>query len=593
MCMKRIIVVLFSSLFFSLQVSAQSVYAQVNTKRVAVGTPFEYAIVISVSATNYSPPNFKDFDVVSGPNQSSSVQYVNGAMSQQMIISYGLVAKREGKYTIGPAVVNAGNQRYETTPVSIEVVKAGGSAQSQQNDEPAAGVGRDDLYLKTTVSKNKCYLGEQITIVQKVYSRHQIIGYQKSVPPAYDGFYSQAQESPTKGQLLVENVDGVNYYTHELFRTIATPNKTGRITLMPPEAVPIVRRQAAAKPRNIFEQFFGTASYEDIPVPVNGRPTVVEVLPLPEDGRPLDFNGAVGNFSAKLETNRQQIKANEAFNLKLTISGKGNLKLINPPKLELPESFETYEPKTSDNAGSKSFDYLVIPRAEGQYTLNNLSFSFFNLDTKKYVTLPLGTLEIKVLPADPNSAGAKVFQPQNQVRETENDIRYIKKGNFVLTKTDTEFFNSVPHVMALSGIVALLGAGLVIRRRHIRNNSNMVLVRERKAARVARQKLLRAEKLMKENNKNGFYTEILTALHNYLSYKLNIAVADLSREKIHAVLQSKNVDSALQVKLSDTLDTSEYAKYAPGAVSGDLEGVYRDTVALITNLEQQLNRKIS
>ncbi len=591
--MKRIILVLFSSLLVNLQVVAQNVYAQVSSKRVAAGTPFEYAIVITGSASNYSPPNFKDFEIVSGPNQSSSVQYVNGAMSQQMIISYGLVARKEGKYTIGPAVVNAGNQRYETSAVSIEVTKAGSAQGGQGGDDQGGALGKEDLFLKTTVSKSKCFFGEQITIVQKVYSRHQIIGYQKSVPPAYDGFYSQAQESPTKGQLLVENIDGVNYYTHELFRTIATPNKTGKITLMPADAVPIIRRQsAAAKPRTIFEQFFGGPSYEDIPVQVNGKPVTVEVMPLPEDGRPESFNGAVGNFTAKLETTRQQLKANDAFNLKLTISGKGNLKLINPPKIELPESFETYEPKVADNITSKTFDYLVIPRSEGQYTISNLEFSYFNLDTKKYVALPLGELVIKVLPPDPNSSGAQVFQPHNQVKETENDIRYIKKGNFVLTKTDTEFFNSPAHMLSLAGIITLLGAGLLARRTHIRNNSNVILVRERKAAGMAKQKLTRAEKLMKENRKDEFYAEILTALNNYLSHKLNIPAAEISREVIQRVLKLKNVDPAVQIKLTETLDTSEYARYAPGAVSGDLQQVYKNTVTLITDLEQQLNRKV-
>jgi hypothetical protein len=586
------ILVLFSTLMLLPSAKAQTVYAQVSSKRVQVGVPFEYAIVISVSANNYTPPNFKDFDIVSGPNQSSSVQYVNGAITQQMVISFGLMARKEGKYTIGPAYVTANGQRYETSSMAIEVTKSGAQGGGEQRGG-SSGVTGEDLFIKTTVSKNKVYLGEQITIVQKVYSRNQIIGYQKSNPPAYDGFYSQAQDSPTKGQLIMENVDGVNYYTHEIFRTVATANKTGKIALNPIELTPIIRKQSASRPKSIFEQFFGGASYEDVPVPIKSRAQVIEVMDLPEDGRPESFNGAVGNFLMRTEVSRTTLKANEAFNLKLIISGKGNLKLINPPKLRLPESFESYDPRVSDNLNSKTFDYLIIPRQEGSYKLDDLEFSYFNLDTKKYVVNPSPQIDITVLPPDASGAGAQVYTPRNQVKETENDIRYIKKGDFLLIKTRDEFFNSPLHLGLLAFPVAALFGGWYARRSHIRNNSNLALVRERKAGGAARRQLRQAEKLKTQGNKDGFYAEVLTALNNYLSHKLNIPVADLSRERIFNSLKHKHVKDETRATLEKTLDTAEYARYAPGAVSGDLDAVYSDIVKLVTTLEQQLNRKAS
>lgn len=586
-------------LFFTLnvcltqQIQAQNFYAQVNTKKVPVGTAFEYAVVISVSASNFTPPNFKDFDIVSGPNQSNSVQYINGAMSQQMIISYGLVPKKEGKFTIGPAYIVSGGQRMETSPVTIEVVKNTAAASGSDSDEQKNGkISGGDLFIKTALSKNKCYLGEQITILQKVYSRLQIIGFQKFAQPTYDGFYSQAQESSSKGQLAMENIDGINYYTYELFRTVAIANKSGIISLSPVEGDIVVRKQSNAKPRNVFEQFFGAAAYEDVPVSVKSRPVTIEVMPLPEAGKPVSFSGAVGNFQANFQVSRNQVKANDAFNLKVTINGKGNLKLINTPEITLPESFEKYEPKVLETAGSKTFDYLVIPRTEGAYLLENLEFSYFNLDTKKYVSIASNPIKLTVLPPDPNSAGAQVYTAQSQVKETENDIRYIKKGDFVLVKSETEFFNSVKHLFYLVLPVLLLVIGLIIRNSYIKNNSNLVLVRERKAAKMAQKQLQKAQKSMQENNKEEFYTESLTALNNYLSHKLNIPVADLSRDKIKSTLSSKQVDADTLLKLIDTLDQCEYAKYAPGAVSGDLQTVYSNTVNLVTNIEQQLNKKI-
>ncbi len=589
-------ILLIVSCFFIFSAQAQSFYSQVSSKRVQVGVPFEFAIVLTVSGTNYVPPSFKEFDVVSGPNQSNSVQYTNGVMSQQIVISYGLVPKKEGKVTIGAASVVAGGQKLETTPITIEVVKgaAGNQNNSNPTDDPkySSKVSGGDVFIRTGVSKNKCYVGEQVTITQKVYSRLQMIGFQKFAQPTYDGFYSQAQESISKGQAIVENVDGVNYYTYELFRSSAIANKTGKISLSTVEGDVVVRRQTNAKPKNIFEQFFGSAGYEDVPVTVKSKPLVVEVLDVPQQGRPASYYGAVGDFSYKVAATRNELKANDAFNLKMTISGKGNIKLIDAPKLNLPESFETYDPKISESGNTKTFDYLIIARSEGEYKLENLDFSYFSLDQKKYVTISAPEIKITVLPADPNSKGAQVYVQQSQVKETENDIRYIKKGNFVLLKSETEFFNSSLHILLLILPLLALGTGLFLRRNYIKNNSNVVLVKERKAAKLAKKQLVNAEKLMQQNKKDEFYTEILMALNSYIGNKLNIPVADLSREKITAVLNKKQVDPQSTAKLVSTLETSEYAKYAPGAVSGDLQQVYKNTVELITDLEEQLNKKV-
>lgn len=583
------------SCFFVFAAKSQSFYAQVSSKKVQVGVPFEYAVVITVNATNYVPANLKEFDIVSGPNQSNSVQYNNGSMTQQMVISYGLVARKEGKYTIGVASVMSSGQKLETSAITIEAVKGSASQSGGNQTEDAkynSSVSGGDVFIRTGISKNKCYVGEQVTITQKIYSRLQMIGFQKFAQPTYDGFYAQAQESVSKGQAVVENLDGVNYYTYELFRSSAIANKSGKINLSPVEGDVIVRKQTNAKPKNIFEQFFGAGGYEDVPVPVKSKSLVIEVLPVPEEGKPASYFGAVGEFSYKLQTTRNELKANEAFNLKMTISGKGNLKLIDAPKLNLPESFETYDPKISENGNSKTFDYLIIPRSEGEYKLENLDFSYFSLDSKKFVTIAAPEIKITVLPADPNSKGAQVFTQQSQVKETENDIRYIKKGDFVLSKSETEFFNSFTHILLLILPLLALGTGLFLRRNYIKNNSNMILVKERKAAKLAKKQLVAAEKLMQQNKKDEFYTEILMALNSYVGNKLNIPVSDLSYEKIKNVLNQKQIDSQCTAKLVSTLETSEYAKYAPGAVSGDLQQVYTNTVELIADLEEQLNKKV-
>jgi hypothetical protein len=186
-----------------------------------------------------------------------------------------------------------------------------------------------------------------------------------------------------------------------------------------------------------------------------------------------------------------------------------------------------------------------------------------------------------------------VYTPQTYVKESENDIRYIKKGDFLLLKSNSEFFNSFTHLGLLGSFFLVLSAVLFVRRSHIKNNSNQTLVKQRKAAKLAKKQLLKAESLMSENKKDEFYTEILTALNNYLSDKFSIPVADLSREKINAILVHKQVTASTLKKLLETLDTSEYAKYAPGAVSGDLRLVYNNTAELIAYIEQQLSKRLA
>ncbi|MBI2720885.1 MAG: protein BatD [Bacteroidetes bacterium] len=577
------------SVVLAFAASAQAVYTQVSSKKVQVGVPFECALVITVGATSYSSPGFKDFEVVSGPFESRMTQNINGVVSSQITLSWGLVARKEGKFTITPALVNAGNQKYETAPVVIEVTKG---ASQQSGTELNKGVSVDDgeLFIKTVPSRTKLYVGEQLTITHKLFSRLSLVGMKKYDAPVFDGFWTKKLDVPNAA--VQENIDGVAYLTAEIEKHLLYASAPGKKTIPAIQPVYVVRKTSNKKPRSLWEQFMNGQQYEDVESKAKSNPVTIEILPLPDEGKPASFNGAVGKLNFRVEANSQTVKANEAINLKITISGTGNFPLMDAPKLNFPESFESYDPKIAESTSAKSFDYLIIPRSEGQFILKDLEFSYFNTETKKYSTIQSPQIKINVLPGGPNSAGAQVFTPQNQVKETENDIRYIKKGNFELAKSETEFFNSVTHIALI--ILPILGliATLIFRRNYIKNNSNLTLVKERKAAKVARKQLVRAEQLMQQNKKDEFYTEILMGLNNYLSHKLNIPISDLSRNHIQNTLVQKQIDASYISKLLATIETSEYAKYAPGAVSGDLNTVYTDTVSLVTELEKQLNKKI-
>jgi hypothetical protein len=586
-----------------------SFIAQVSKNKVAVGEVFQVAFTLNGSGSNLVYPAFNDFDIYSGPNQSQSMSMVNGTISQSTTLSLFIAAKKEGRFTIGAASVISGNQKLETKPIVIEVTKGAPQQQQQGNqnaqaqqpqgkekNQYASEISNDDLFVRTFLSKTKCYLGEQLTLTQKVYSRVDLRGFQNVKFPPYNGFWSQQEVNTQQINLKQENVNGVMYYVAEYSKVYLFPQRAGTISIEAIELDCIVRRQTKRQPRNIFEQFFGAGGYEDVAVKVKSKPVKVDVEDLPTENKPQNFSGAVGDFGYKAEIDKNKVKANEAINLKITISGKGNIKLIEPLKLNLPESFEVYDPKESENiktnggvSGNISYSYLIIPREKGEFTLNDLGFNYFDADKKQYVSIPSPDIHLTVLEGDPGSA--QIIAPKKHgVDESENDIRYIKTGDLGLKKHDEEFFSSTMHYLLLLFPTLLFFVGLFLVRQHIKANSNIIAVKERKAAKLAKKQLVIAEKYMSANNKEAFFTEVLNALNKYIGDKFALSIVDLSKEKISEMLLSRNVSDATTKNVIDTLNTCEYAKYAPSAVTGDLKKVYNDTIELISQIENQIKK---
>jgi hypothetical protein len=589
-----------------------SFIAQVSKNKVAVGEVFQVAFTLNGSGSNLVYPAFNDFDIYSGPNQSQSMSMVNGTISQSTTLSLFIAAKKEGRFTIGAASVMSGNQKLETKPIVIEVTKGAPQQQQQGNqnaqaqqpqqaqgkekNQYASEISNDDLFVRTFLSKTKCYLGEQLTLTQKVYSRVDLRGFQNVKFPPYNGFWSQQEVNNQQINLKQENVNGVMYYVAEYSKVYLFPQRAGTISIEAIELDCIVRRQTKRQPRNIFEQFFGAGGYEDVAVKVKSKPVKVDVEDLPTENKPQNFSGAVGDFGYKAEIDKNKVKANEAINLKITISGKGNIKLIEPLKLNLPESFEVYDPKESENiktnggvSGNISYSYLIIPRDKGEFTLNDLGFNYFDADKKQYVSIPSPDIHLTVLEGDPGSA--QIIAPKKHgVDESENDIRYIKTGDLGLKKHDEEFFSSTMHYLLLIFPTLLFFVGLFLVRQHIKANSNIIAVKERKAAKLAKKQLVIAEKYMSANNKEAFFTEVLNALNKYIGDKFALSIVDLSKEKISEMLLSRNVSDATTKNIIDTLNTCEYAKYAPSAVTGDLKKVYNDTIELISKIENQIKK---
>lgn len=605
--MKKIVQILFFIITVANVSFAQKFTAQTSKSKVAVGESFQIQFSLNNNGSNFKAPSLTDFDVYSGPNQSSSMSFVNGAMSQSITLSFLIAAKKEGKFSIGPASITVNGSTIQSNSLSIEVVKGNTNANAQnqgnrnQNStnpsSPTTENVSDNLFVKTAVSKTKVFQGEQISVTYKVYTRYQLRGFQDIKFPDYTGFW--AQDVPSNNQQIQvtnETIDGVNYQVAELKRTFLFPQRSGKLEIQPMNIECVVRKQSNRRSRDIFEQFFG-GGYEDATYAIKSKSITIDVLPLPETNKPEDFSNAVGDYTFKAELSKDKVKANDAINLTITLTGKGNIKLVDPLKINFPEDFETYDPKTKENittgvngvSGTKTFDYLIIPRHQGDYKIDRINFSYFDPEKKLYVTIPSPEFNIHVEKGSENEPSANIFNPRSkeEVKVLGNDIRYIKTKTILKPKDDYFFSSPLFYLGLVSPFMAFIGF-IFVRRKRIEQNKDAVAVRSRKATKMARKRLSLAEQHLKSNNKELFYIEIFRSLYGYISDKLNIPVADLNKEHISTTLQSKNVNTATILQLISTLDNCEYARYAPSAVSGDLKSIYDNTVELITKIENEI-----
>lgn len=591
-----------------LNLYAQQFTASVSKSTVGVGEQFQIDFVLNGNGSNFSPPSFSDFQNAGGPYQSSSFQSINGVNSQSITLTYVLIPKKEGTFTIGPATIHSGGKTLNSNPITIKVVK-GGAAPQQQNNTARSNTNssqgamsdaqvKQNLFLRIVPEKTKVYLGEAVPITIKVYFRVDLRGFQDFTLPDYNGFYSE--NVPQKGQMQVDReiVNGVQYQVGVFKQSVIFPQRAGKLKIDPATAQCIVVEQVRSNdPNDIFGQFFGTQkkSVYDI----KSAPVTIDVMPLPQTDKP--FSGMVGHINIKSTLDKSTVKANDAVNLNVTVSGDGELKLIDSIPFKFPPDFDHYDPKLTDHltvnpsgvTGSRNFNYLIIPRHQGNYKIPAVDFTYFDPQKKSYVTLNIPEQELNVAKGDNNSAAVTMNNaPVNKQDITllGSDIRYIHTGNLPAYQTDDYFLYSVPF---FAGIIApLLGfiGFLFGRRRYVELHKDAVGLKQRGATRMAKKRLKMANSLIASNNKEKFYDELHTAINSYLSDKFTIPVADLSRDTITAKLTEKQVSPETLQQLSSVLDNCEFARYAPASVTGDLNEVYNSTVTLITKLEDEIAR---
>jgi len=596
--LKYISLLVFCCLHYSLA-KAQTFTAHASKTKVAVGEIFQISYTLNTNGAGFKAPSLSDFDIYEGPNpyHRQDFDLNTGTLKQTVSYSYILAPKKEGKFTIAPAQINTANGAVKSNSLVIVVTKTtpkSNSNNSLQNSSPATTSDTEDnLFIKAHLSKTKAYLGEELVLSFKIYTRVDVLQLNVTEMPSCDGFYMQ--EGKVDGQTN-ETIDGVTYLVADVKKSFIIPLKSGKITIEPIELECVISKPSNKKAKSFIEQFFG--AYENIPVKIKSNPVTVEVLPLPEEGKPENFSGAVGSYSMKAQINKESIKANESINLTIDISGEGNIKLVDPLAIDFPEGFETYDPKTNEKiivgnrgvSGSKSFDYLFIPRYKGDYKIENIAFNYFDPDKKEYITIPSPTFNIHVDKGDDNATNQNVFIPgsKEDVKILGTDIRHIKTGDLNIKDKNDFFFGSILFYSGLAAPLLAFITFLLIRKKQIEESKDIIALKSKKANKVALKRLKAAEEFMKVNDKDAFYIELSKALFGYLSDKLNLPTVDLSQENISQLLKNKQISDNTISRVLDTINNCEYAKYAPGSVSGDLNAIYNQTVELITNIENEI-----
>lgn len=579
--------------------------ATASSNQVATGEQFEVDFTVQGNGDNFNPPDFSNFQVLSGPNMSQSMTSVNGATTYSTGYSYILQATKEGTFIIGPASINVNMRGVKSNPLTIKVIKGRPvqqQAQQQQNAPGSASVGHTQnlsklIFIKADVDKTHVYQGEQIIVTYKLYYRVSVLGETDAgKAPDLTGFWNQEIKQPPQAvKQKPETYKGLPYDVAILKQIVLFPEHAGTLTI-DPISLTLAIRVPQPSSGDIFDQVFGGGSFKDVNYTVTSQPVTIHAMPLPEAGKPAGFSGAVGSFSVESNVDKKELKANETFNYNLKITGTGNLALINAPSINPPADFEKYDPKTTDNisvnpagvSGSREYTYLFIPRHQGDFTFSPPGFSYFNPATKRYVTLPAKSFAIKVNKGDPQAnPTAYNMGSQQDIKMLGKDIRYIKTDSPDLYKDGEGFYGSAGfYLLFLLGPLAFTGA-LLYRRWDDKQNSDIVKLKSRKANKIAAKHLAIAAKQLSAGNKNEFYEAIARGLYGYLSDKLNIPVADLNQENITSQLKARALDEGTIKQLADTIDLCEMARFAP--VTGiSQQQVFDKAKTIINEIEDKI-----
>ena len=592
---------------------AQDVNFRASAKNVVrTGERFQLTYSINTEGKSFRGPDINDFSVLGGPStsQSSSVQIINGNVSRtvEYTFTYVLQATKEGIFDIAPASITVDGKSYESNVVKIQVVNSGttqqGDPNSGDNSSATADDFKDDVFIRVSSNKRNPMQGEQIIVTYKLYFRINVNAPRFEKEPSFKGFWvNDLQKDRQQYVQYQETYNGQQYQVAELKKVALFPQQSGKIEIPAMEGTIQTQIKSASKSRSrdpFFDNFFNdpfSSRYKTIEIPLKSNSFTVDVKPLPSANKPADFSGAVGSFDFNSNINKTELKANEAINLKFTVSGTGNVELVDKINVSFPPDFEIYDPKVSKNintsnsgiSGKKTFEYIIIPRVPGDFEIEPVKFSYFDLDKNTYVTLTSPKYEISVAKGDGSSSDVTYSNVnRSDIRYIGSDIRYIKTGNPELGLIGSFFFGSTLFYLLLLLPVLLFVLFIVIWKKELKKRSNMALMRNRKDTKVAQKRLKKAHLFLKEKKQSEFYDEVSQAIWGYLSDKFSIPLATLSIDTVSDTLNKKEVKSEIIDKFIETLNNCEFARFAPGESQTNMEQIYNEAMSVISQMESDL-----
>ncbi len=537
----------------ALQAQTPSITATVDKNVIAAGESLQLTITVRNARVRIQNPDIGGLVAVQGPFENSGFSFSNGQQESHISKTYVLRAGAEGTYTIGEASIQVSGKVLKTKPIKIQVVAADKAAaaaakQAKQNR---------DLFTSISLNKRSAYVGEQVTATYYLYSRFESVRLVDLKYPQLNGFWNEdVQTGNTGWEKSNQTINGITYKVAVLKKQVLFPQKAGELTIEP------LKMECTVSSGGFFSRSANKT--------VNSNRAKITVKPLPTPA-PQDFNGAVGDLNMTVLLDRNEVPTNEAVNLKITFSGRCNLKLLPTPELDMPPDFEVYDAEIKDRirvsgsgmSGTRSINYLIIPRAPGEFDLDELSVSYYDIAAKSYKTLSSKDLKLEVSKGSEGNSGITQRSEKQDVEELDADIRYIRTGDVALQRKDDFLFGSLPYMagMATPLMAFLLLFGL--KRRKEQRDDDVAGTRNRKASRVAKKHLAKAEAALSAADANTFYEALHKALLGYLADKFNLSTAQLNSNMISERSAQHGVTAEKSEQLNALLTKLQMARYAP------------------------------
>ena len=610
-----IVAFLFTAIF---QMSAQNVIRVEAPDVVAVNEQFNVTFIIEgeKSPSDFQWSSGDDFQLVWGPQKgsSSSIQIINGkrSSSHQTTFTYILIPKATGTFQLPAATALLSGDRISSTQASIQVVSDGASSSqsSGKNGGKSSGGGQtsstgsgeissNDLFMRLSLSRTEVVIGEPITATLKIYQRANVVGFENAKFPTFNGFWSQETYVPNNIEFKRESLDDKIYNTAVLRTYVLIPQQSGTITIDPAELVCLVNiRTAPSTSNSLFDSFFQD-EYRTIRKRVTTPAVKVKVNPLPA-GQPASFGGGVGNFGISARLTTDNLKTHDAASLIITVSGRGNVALLEEPKVNFPPDFEVYDTKTTENtdksnggtSGSKSFEYPFIPRSHGDFTIDPVEYSYYDVNAGKYVTLRTEPLHVKVAkgkggdstPVTTVNSGVE----RKDVKSLADDIRFIFTGKPGLSGSGSFFVGSVFFWILLA--LMILGATSVYLafRKVAAMRADVAGTKNRRATKMAQKRLKLAGEYLDKNLYTAFYEELHKALIGFVSDKLNMDMSEISKDNIASALTEGGVSEEQTKAFTNLLDACEFARYSPDGGNEAMRSHYDAALKVISSIDSGL-----